>query len=78
MPRIRSFDNCEIRVYFMDHLPPHFHILDKGGREWLVRIDDGTILAGPRDARIVRVALEWAAAEENSKLLMRRFMEYRR
>lgn len=78
MPRIRSFDTCEIRLYFMDHMPPHFHVLDKSGREWLVRIDNGAILEGPRDTRIIRVALEWAATEANRKLLMQRFMEYRR
>ena len=78
MPRIESFAACEIRINFNDHMPPHFHLLDKHGREWLVRIDDGVVLEGPRDLRTIRAALEWAAEAENRKRLMQRFMEYRR
>lgn len=78
MPRIESFAACEIRINFNDHMPPHFHVLDKHGREWLVRIDNGVVLEGPRNLRSIRAALEWAADEENRKLLMQRFMEYRR
>jgi hypothetical protein len=78
MPRIESFAACEIRINFNDHMPPHFHVLDKRGREWLVRIDNGVVLEGPRDLRAIRAVLEWAAQEENAKLLMQRFLEYRR
>ncbi|HNQ56200.1 MAG: DUF4160 domain-containing protein [Rhodocyclaceae bacterium] len=78
MPRIESFAACEIRINFNDHMPPHFHVLDKRGREWLVRIDNGVVLEGPRDLRAIRAALERAAQEENAKLLMQRFLEYRR
>lgn len=78
MPRTESFAACEIRINFNDHMPPHFHVLDKRGREWLVRIDNGAVLEGPRDLRAIRAALEWAAQEENAKLLMQRFLEYRR
>ena len=57
MPRIESFAACEIRINFNDHMPPHFHVLDKRGREWLVRIDNGVVLEGPRDLRAIRAEL---------------------
>lgn len=77
MPRIRSFDSCQINVNFRDHLPPHFHVIASDGREWLVRIDSCETLEGPRDTRSIRVALEWAAIPEKRDLLMYRFLEYR-
>lgn len=57
-------------------MPPHFHVIANDGREWLVRIDNGEILEGPRDVRAIRVALEWANIPENRDLLMCRFLEY--
>lgn len=77
MPRIQSFDSCQINVNFKDQLPPHFHVFANDGREWLVRIDNCEVLEGPREIRSIRVALEWAAAPKNKELLMRRFLEYR-
>ncbi|MBI2307127.1 MAG: DUF4160 domain-containing protein [Rhodocyclales bacterium] len=77
MPRIRPFAACQINLYPKDHLPPHFHVVASDGREWLVRIEDGEILEGPRDVRAIREALEWAAVPENRELLMRRFLELR-
>lgn len=77
MPRIHTFDSCQINVNFKDHSPPHFHVIANDGREWLVRIDNCEVLEGPRDARAIRVALEWAALPTNRDLLMQRFLEYR-
>lgn len=77
MPRIQAFDSCQININFKDHLPPHFHLIANDGREWLVRIDDCTVLEGPRDYRSIRVALEWASMPGNRELLMRRFLEFR-
>lgn len=58
-------------------MPPHFHVLAKDGREWLVRIDNEEVLEGPRDTRLIRIALEWASVPNNRELLMRRFLELR-
>lgn len=69
MPRIRTFDSCQINVNFKDHLPPHFHVIANDGREWLVRIDDGKVLEGPRDTRPIRPALAWAVVPENRGII---------
>ena len=78
MPRIQPFDSCQINVNFRDHPPPHFHVIANDGREWLVRIDNCEVLEGPRDVRVIRVAMEWAAIPKNRDLLMQRFLEYRK
>lgn len=64
MPRIESFAACEIRINFNDHMPPYFHVLDKRGREWLVRIDNGAVLEGRRTARDPRRARMGGARRE--------------
>jgi len=33
MPRIQSFDSCQININLRDHMPPHFHVIVKDGRE---------------------------------------------
>lgn len=75
MPRIKSFDSCQISIYPDDPMPPHFHVLASDGREWLVRIDDGQVLEGPRNTRAIRAALDWATVPANRELLMHRFLE---
>ena len=46
MPRIQSFDSCQIGIHPKDPMPPHFHVLASDGREWLVRIDNAEVLEG--------------------------------
>lgn len=75
MPRIQSFDSCQININPKDHMPPHFHVIVKDGREWLVRIDNGEVMDGPRDIRLIRDALAWAADPANRAFLTRRFLE---
>lgn len=77
MPRIQRFGSCQININPKDHMPPHFHVLANDGQEWLVKIDTCEVLEGPRDTRLIQVALEWAVAPINRELLMRRFMELR-
>ena len=58
MPRISEFYGIVIYMYWADHSPPHFHAL-YAGDEALIRIEDGSVLAGsiPRTAH--RLVQAW-------------------
>lgn len=59
MPTISAFFGIVIRMYFQDHLPPHFHAT-YAGEEVLVRIDTLEVLAGAVPRRALALVLEWA------------------
>ena len=50
MPEISRFYGIVIKMYFDDHLPPHFHA-EYGGDEVLVNINTLTAVAGKLPAR---------------------------
>lgn len=60
MPTIVRLHQCVIRMYFGDHLPPHFHVVDNNGDEALVSLDGLTVLAGGVSRSALREALQWA------------------
>jgi hypothetical protein len=60
MPTLHRFDNCVIRMYANDHLPPHFHIGMNDGRECLVEIGSLEMLAGRINRREIAEPLAWA------------------
>lgn len=64
MPTVAQFFGIIIRMYYNDHPPPHFHAIYQG-REALVRIGDGAIIAGslPRTAR--GIVSGWAAERQD-------------
>lgn len=59
MPRISEFYGIAASMYWNDHDPAHFHAID-GGDDALVKVEDGTVLAGalPQVAR--RLVGRWA------------------
>ena len=59
MPVISRFYGIVIRMYFVDHAPPHFHAI-YGGEEAVVAIDDGSVLRGSIPERAIRLVREWA------------------
>jgi len=61
MPTIAQLSNCTIKLYAADHLPPHFHIRLRDGREVLVEIASLCVLRGTVPARELKEALDWAA-----------------
>lgn len=75
VPRIHTFDSCQINIYPMDHMPLHFHVLVSDGRERLIRIDNGEVLEGARSTRSIRAALDWAAVPINRERLLQIFWE---
>jgi len=59
MPEVSRFYGIVIRMYFDDHLPPHFHA-EYGEYEALVAIDDSWMIAGELPTRAFKLVREWA------------------
>ena len=74
VPRLIRFFASEIALYFVDHNPPHFHVLGREGAAQ-VRIDTLEIMAvsGRVD---LREALDWAA--DNRAMLEAKWQELSR
>lgn len=64
MPTVSSFYGITIKMYWNDHVPPHFHA-EYGDFEAIVAIEALEILKGelPKSAR--RLVLEWAQAHQD-------------
>lgn len=61
MPTISEFYGILIRMYYLDHAPPHFHAR-VGGREAQVSIATGEVTRGSLPPTAARLVAEWAAA----------------
>ena len=59
MPVISRFLGISIAMYYLDHEPPHFHVV-AGGRRATVRLNDGAI-TGALPPRATTHVLEWLA-----------------
>ncbi len=58
MPLLSSFHGIAIKMYYLDHAPPHFHAID-AEHEALIRIDGGEALRGSLPRRASRLVEEW-------------------
>jgi hypothetical protein len=67
MPTIAIFYGILIKMYFDDHLPPHFHA-EYGEHEVLVGISPIRILRGTAPKRVQSMILEWAALHQEELL----------
>lgn len=63
MPELCRFYGIVIRMYFDDHLPPHFHAI-YGGHEALVSIDTLALIGGELPPRAMGLVIEWAAQHQ--------------
>ena len=68
MPVISSFYGILIRMYFGDHVPPHFHA-DYGEFSAQIRIADFGIEAGYLPPKALALVVEWASIHQ-SELMM--------
>lgn len=50
-------------MYFLDHAPPHFHVV-YGGWEAQVRISPAGLLRGHLPPRVLALVVEWATLQE--------------
>lgn len=60
MPTISRFYGIVIRMYFLDHAPPHFHAVYSGD-EVVVTISTGEVIRGEMPDRALRMVQEWAS-----------------
>ncbi|MCH8544925.1 MAG: DUF4160 domain-containing protein [Alcanivorax sp.] len=73
MPTIHRSADWKICLYAADHLPPHFHVVLRDGREALVEISTLAAIRGGISRRLLSDALAWAA--ENRSELERKWQE---
>lgn len=59
MPEVSRFFGIEIRFYFNDHDPAHFHAV-YGEHEALIEIDTLSVLRGELPRRALALVLEWS------------------
>lgn len=63
MPEVSRFYGISIKLYYADHLPPHFHA-EYGGDQQLVSIDTLTVIAGNLPRRAAGMVAQWAALHQ--------------
>lgn len=59
MPEISRFYGIIIRMFFKDHLPPHFHA-EYGEHSAQIGINDGEIVEGSLPRKALRLVQAWA------------------
>lgn len=59
MPRISSFYGIVVRMFYADHLPPHFHV-SYAGHVAVLTIDTLTVVKGSLPRRQARLVRHWA------------------
>jgi hypothetical protein len=64
MPEISRFFGIIIRMYFNDHVPPHFHA-DYGEHSIEITIETLEVLKGKLPNRVLGLVLEWASLHRN-------------
>jgi hypothetical protein len=60
MPEISRFFGLVIKMFYNDHLPPHFHA-EYGEHEALIEIDTLAVYRGDLPRRALALVLEWSA-----------------
>jgi hypothetical protein len=60
MPEISRFLGISIKMFFDEHLPPHFHA-EYGEHKARVSIDTLSVIGGSLPPRVLGLVLEWAA-----------------
>lgn len=73
MPTVHQIDSIKIKLYFKDHLPPHFHA-QYNEHEILIEIRTLDTYAGGLPRKQLKTVLEWA--EENQDQLMEIWNEF--
>lgn len=67
MPEISRFYGIVIRMYFGDHLPPHFHAY-YGSHSVIVSIKNLSIVDGKFPPRALGLVIEWATLHQSELL----------
>lgn len=64
MPTISMFFGIVVQMYWRDHSPPHFHAYYQG-REGLIEISTGELLAGALPLAVRRILREWTVRHKS-------------
>lgn len=64
MPEISRFYGIIIKMYFDEHLPPHFHA-EYGEYEGLVNINTLALFSGRLPPRALGLTVEWASLHQD-------------
>mgnify|MGYP000908179777 CR=1 FL=1 len=67
MPEISRFFGIIIRMYFGDHLPPHFHAA-YDEHQAIISIEALTIIGGHLPPRALGLVVEWASQHRDELL----------
>ena len=67
MPEVSRFFGIVIRMYFDEHMPPHFHAI-YAGDEIEVGIDPIAVRQGGLPQRALSMVIEWAALHQRELL----------
>lgn len=67
MPEISRFFGIVIRMYFDDHLPPHFHA-EYGEYKAVVEIQSLIVIGGYFPPRALGLVVEWATLHRDELL----------
>ena len=63
MPELYQFYGIVVRMYFGDHLPPHFHAI-YSGQTAIIDIETLSFIDGQLPARARGMVVEWAALHQ--------------
>ena len=63
MPEICRFFGIVIKMYFGDHLPPHFHA-EYGEHQAIIDIRNLMVIDGSLPPRALGLVIEWAAQHQ--------------
>lgn len=67
MPEISRFYGIVIRMYFLDHDPPHFHA-QYGEHKAIVDIESLNVLDGSLPRRALELTLDWTELHREALL----------
>jgi len=68
MPTVSTFFGVDVRMYFDDHEPPHFHAY-YGGAAVRIAIDSLGVIDGGLPRRALALVIEWAFARRHEPLV---------
>ena len=67
MPEVSRFYGIVIKMFFDDHVPPHFHA-QYSGEEALIDIRTLAVISGSLPARALGLVAEWASLHRQELL----------
>ena len=67
MPEISHFFGISIKMFFGDHVPPHFHA-EYGEFKAQINIRSHVIIAGDLPPRVLGMVIEWATLHRDELL----------